>query len=263
MDDVKDVSGVGPMSDDGTSALLDLQLLWAYQLAADLENKLGMKDYAALYNGHAARLKMTIQNKYWNPARKLYADRAEKDFYSQHANTLAILTGMVEGMAAKQLAGQLTADTSLSPASIYFKYYLHEALIKAGFGNDYLNWLNIWRENIAMGLSTWGEDRTSMLPVRIAMPGDPARISSFSERCWASTATATFFTSEIEPHLGDLKKISGKIPHTNGALSVSYELVNGQWHIRIDLPPGITGTLVWKRKTHRAESGRKQMVLVV
>ncbi len=250
------------MSDDGTSALLDLQLLWAYQLAADLENKMGMKDYAALYAGHAAQLKTSIQKKYWNPARKLYADRAEKDFYSQHANTLAILTGMVEGAAAKQLAEQLIADTSLAPASIYFKYYLHEALIKAGFGNDYLDWLDIWRENIAMGLTTWAEKSGI----------DAARSDCHA---WGSSPNIEFFRTvlgidsdglgfskvKIEPHLGDLKKISGSIPHPNGTLSASYELVNGQWNIWIDLPPGITGSLVWKGKRLALKSGRNKWTI--
>ena len=35
-------SGVGPIGLDGNSALLDLQLLWAYQLAADLESRYGI-----------------------------------------------------------------------------------------------------------------------------------------------------------------------------------------------------------------------------
>ena len=30
--------------------------------------------------------------------------------------------------------------------------------MKAGLGEDYLNWLDTWRENMAMGLTTWGED---------------------------------------------------------------------------------------------------------
>ena len=34
-------SGVGPIGKNGNSALLDLQLFWAYQLAADLESQYG------------------------------------------------------------------------------------------------------------------------------------------------------------------------------------------------------------------------------
>jgi alpha-L-rhamnosidase len=43
----------------------------------------------------AAQLKATIQRKYWVPGKKLYADTKEKTGYSQHVNSLAILTGMV------------------------------------------------------------------------------------------------------------------------------------------------------------------------
>ena len=41
---------------------------------------------------------------------------------------------------------------------IYFKYYLHQALVKARLSNDYMNWLNTWRENTKMGLTTWAEE---------------------------------------------------------------------------------------------------------
>ncbi|MCC6283434.1 MAG: alpha-L-rhamnosidase N-terminal domain-containing protein [Saprospiraceae bacterium] len=250
------ISDVGPMSDDGTSALLDLQLLWAYQLAADLESKLGMTDYAVLYAGHAARLKMTIQSKYWDPSRKLYADRAEKDFYSQHANALAILTGMVQNTDAKRLAGLLRADTSLAPASIYFKYYLHQALVKAGMGNDYPDWLDIWRENIAMGLTTWAES-SDLNTVRSDCHawGSSPNIEFFRTVLGIDSDGLGFSKVKIEPHLGDLKKIGGRIPHTNGTLTVCYELANGQWNIEVDLPEGITGVFVWKGKQMPLKAG--------
>jgi hypothetical protein len=37
--------------------LLDLQLLWAYQLAADLESRYGMQSHALLYKQYADQLK--------------------------------------------------------------------------------------------------------------------------------------------------------------------------------------------------------------
>ena len=55
-----------------SSALLDLQLLWACQLAADLENKAGIKAYASLYLQYAAQLKKTIRNKYWDEYKKTF-----------------------------------------------------------------------------------------------------------------------------------------------------------------------------------------------
>ena len=151
------VSGTAPMGKDGSSSSIDLQLLWAYELAADLESRYGMQAYAVLYNQYANQLKETIKTKYWDVTRKLFADRSEKDLFSQHSNALAILTNVVDNSDAASLASKIISDTSLAPASIYFKFYLHDALIKAGMGNDYLSWLGIWRENLKMGMTTWAE----------------------------------------------------------------------------------------------------------
>ena len=61
---------------------------------------------------------------------------------------LTILTNTITGKEATALAKKILVDTSLAPASIYFKYYQHQALVKAGLGNDYLKWLDKWKENI-------------------------------------------------------------------------------------------------------------------
>jgi alpha-L-rhamnosidase len=55
------------------------------------------------------------------------------------------------------VANGLLNDKSLTQCSVYFKYYLNQALVKAGLGDDYISWLGIYRENIAMGLTTWAE----------------------------------------------------------------------------------------------------------
>jgi hypothetical protein len=117
--------GVAPVGKDGSSAVMDLQLLLAYQTAAELEEKLGMEAYAQLYRERSGQLKTTIQQHYWDAGKDLYADTPEKDVYSQHANTLAILTGMVSGGEAVRLAQKMLTINDMAPASIYFKYYLH------------------------------------------------------------------------------------------------------------------------------------------
>ena len=243
------VSGVGPMGKDGTSALLDLQLLLAYQTAADLENKIGMKEYARIYTENAVQLQKNIQAKYWDNTKKLYADRIEKDLFSQHANALAILTGMVNKNDAAILGKQLLSDTTLAPASIYFKYYLHQALIQAGMGNDYMKWLGTWRENINMGLTTWGEtpDLNKTRSDCHAWGSSP-NIEFFRTILGIDSDGLSFSKVRIEPHLGEIKNISGKIPHPNGTLAVSYQLENGKWAIQIDLPAKTTGVFVWKGK---------------
>ena len=206
-------AGIGPMSANGTSAVLDFQLLWAYQVAADLENKLGNPAFASQYQIAVEQLKKAIHEKYWDKDKKLFADREEKDTFSQHTNSLAILTGIVSPQEATQIANQLITNKQLASASIYFKYYLHQALIKAGLGNDYLSWLDKWRENINMGLTTWAE----------ISDVDNARSDCHA---WGSSPNIEFYRTilgidsdgigfskvKIEPHLGQIQDISGAIP---------------------------------------------------
>jgi len=97
-------AGVAPTDSNGNSALLDLQLLMAYESAYDLEKSVGMDTYATLYKAQIDQLKKIIQKKYWDDSRKLFADTKDKKYYSQHANALAIITNIIDGNKAKELA---------------------------------------------------------------------------------------------------------------------------------------------------------------
>jgi alpha-L-rhamnosidase len=253
-------AGIGPMSANGNSAMLDLQLLWAYQVAADLEIKLGMPAFAAHYQTDIDRLKKTIWDKYWVADKKLFADRAEKDGFSQHTNSLAILTGLLNPEQSAQMAQQLLNNATLTPASIYFKYYLHQALIKAGLGNDYLKWLGKWRENMDLGLTTWAEmsDVDQSRSDCHAWGASP-NIEFFRTILGIDSDGLGFSKVKITPHLGAMTDIGGAIPHPKGNVSVNYKLENNQWKIRIELPKTVTGTLVWKGKNVVLTEGLNQI----
>ncbi|MFD2148430.1 alpha-rhamnosidase [Mucilaginibacter antarcticus] len=97
-------NGQPQVGSKGGSAVLDMQLLTALQQAAQMEAKIGMPAYAALYTAKAAQLKQTIQRRYWDATRQLYADNEDKKVYSQHANSLAILTGVAAKTVAPAIA---------------------------------------------------------------------------------------------------------------------------------------------------------------
>jgi alpha-L-rhamnosidase len=250
------VSGVGPIGKDGSSSLIDLQLLWAYQLAADLESRFGMQAYASLYIRYANQLKKIIRYKYWDGTRKLFADRPEKDLFSQHANALAILTDMFDKKQAAAIGKQLLTDTSMAPASIYFKYYLHRALVKAGLGNGYLSWLGQWRENIKLGLTTWAEisDINNSRSDCHAWGASP-NIEFFRTVMGIDSDAPGFAIVKIEPHLGSLKSLEGEVPHPRGKIFAAYKWVVNKWEIRIDLPVNTTGNLIWNDKSYPLKEG--------
>ncbi|MFM7195203.1 MAG: alpha-rhamnosidase, partial [Bacteroidota bacterium] len=124
--------GVGPMGKDGSSAIVDIQYLWTLQVAARLEADLGLGIYADAYRKEADLLASTIRDRYWDSARGIFADTQERNVFSQHANALAILSGLVTGDAARALAANMLEGKEMAEASIYFKYYLHRAAAAAG-----------------------------------------------------------------------------------------------------------------------------------
>ena len=240
--------GVAPMDKQGSSSVLDLQLLKAFQLAADLENNLGSKSLATAYLAKASTLKQTIQQKYWDSEKKLYADNAEKNNFSQHANVLAILDDVVSGQEAKELLQRVLLDETLAKASISFSYYLNQALTKAGLGDDYLNHLDIWKKNIQLGMTTWGED-SNVENTRSDCHawGASPNVELFRTLLGIDSDAPGFSSVKVEPHLGNLAKAGGSMPHPIGTIEVQYQSdKRGKWKILVVLPDGVSGRLFWK-----------------
>jgi alpha-L-rhamnosidase len=250
-------NGVPPKGTDGNSAVLDLQLVLAYQTAADMEDNLGMKAFATLYRNEAAKLIKTIRAKYWDSGTNLFSDTKEKNLFSEHVNTLAILANLVIGKDATGIAEKMLADTSITEATIYFKYYVNQALNKAGLGNLYLNQLDTWKQNLAMGLTTWAEisDINNSRSDCHAWASSP-NIEFYRIVLGINSSAPGFSKIKIEPHLGELKNASGSIPHPNGEISVSYKIsTNGKREAIISIPSKTEGHFIWKEKSYSLKAG--------
>jgi len=257
-------NGIAPIGTDGSSAMLDIQLLMAYKTAAELEKQVGLQELSDKYEKAATLLKQTIQKSYWDESTHMYADTRDKNTFSQHTNTLAILTGVVNGNEATALAEKIMSDTTLSKASIYFRYYVHQAYNKAGLGNKYLDQLGVWRKNLEMGMTTWAEiDDINRTRSDCHAWGSSPNIELFRIVLGINSDAPGFKKVKIEPHLGYLKKASGFMPHPAGRISASYEYNEAakKWNIVIMLPAHITGTFIWKAKEYTLQSGETKLLL--
>jgi len=254
--------GWGPKGSDGSAAIYDLQLLLAYQWAAKMEAKMGLPVYATLYNQKAKQLAETIQRKYWDPAKKMYADTKDKNEFSQHTNSLAILSGIVKEGDITPLCNMMLSDKSLTQCTVYFKYYLHQALLKGGMGNDFMNWLDIWRENIRMGMTTWAED-SSLSTVRSECHawGSSPNIEFFRMVLGIDSDSPGFNRVKIAPNLGSMTEISGEMPHPHGKIAVAYKMENNKWKVDINLPEAINGEFIWKGKTYKLKAGKNSFLI--
>ncbi|MCQ2238877.1 MAG: alpha-L-rhamnosidase N-terminal domain-containing protein [Bacteroidaceae bacterium] len=257
-----------PAANDGGTSILDLQLLYAYQMLGDMEQRQGNAFMAKQYADKAAQLTNAINKAYWVESKGLYANNTDKNQFSQHAQALAILCGLADGSKALDMANKMLTDETLDYCTVYFKFYLHQALTKVGLGDDYLKWLDIWRENISMGLTTWGEtsDVDGTRSDCHAWGASP-NIEFFRTLLGIDSASPAFKTVKIEPHLGDIKKIGGSMPHPQGEITVAYEYKkDGKgkkapefFTAEIELPAQVSGSFVWAGKTYPLHEGKNSI----
>lgn len=253
--------GVPPEGADGSSAPRDLQLLLAYDWAAEMEAALGSKAIAAEHQKMANTLRETIPQLYWDANRKLYADTPDKKDFSQQANALAILGGVSKGAEARALIERTMADASLVQCSIYFRHYLHSALNMAGDGDLYLDQLDTWRTMLDRGLTTWAETADPTRSDCHAWGSSP-NYELFRTVLGIDSAAPGFKRVTVRPFLGKLKEARGTIPHPNGEISVALALQpNGKLAADVSLPPGVTGEFFWRGARRPLASGKSKLSL--
>jgi len=254
-------SGGEPVrEEDGNSAFQDLLYLITLDAVAEMEAKAGIPSMSEYYGNIASKIRATIKAKYWDENRRLFADTHDHRSFSQHVNSLAVIAGIVTGDEAAGIMTRTLVDTSLIQATIYFRYYVHQALSKAGLGDQLLDNMGIWYDQMKLGLTTWAE-----------MP-EPSRSDCHA---WGSSPNIEFFRIilgissdapgfekvRIAPALGKLKEASGSIPHPSGKINVSYTIgANNKLNARIELPEGITGVFQWKGKDYQLISGNQVIV---
>ena len=255
------VQGEPPRMANGMSSVQDLHFLTGLQYAIDMERSLGMPAFADHYESIATKIKKGFKEKYWDERRKLFADTPERKSFSQHANIMSILTGIVEGKEAEDLMINLINDKDLTQASVYFKYYLNIALDKTGLGDRYIDMLDIWRSHLANGLTTWAE---SPEPARSDCHawGSSPNIELYRIVLGINSDAPGFKKVLIAPKLGKLLTASGCIPHPDGDIYVSYKIdKNGRINAEITLPKGIIGKFVWKGKETDIIEGKQVITL--
>jgi len=172
------------------------------------------------------------------------------------------------GTLMKAVGERMLTDSTLTQCTIYFKYYLHQALTRAGLGDGYIDRLGIWRKNIAAGLTTWTEDSNiDYTRSDCHAWGSSPNIEFFRIVLGIDSEEPGFRKVRIEPHLGRLTHVSGEIPHPDGKIAVSYRLDQGgqggtgRWKIGISLPAHTSGTLIWKGKVYELKGGDNQLTI--
>jgi hypothetical protein len=130
-------------------------------------------------------------------------------------------------------------------------------------GDLYLSQLNVWKENLTMGMTTWAEisDINHARSDCHAWGASP-NIEFFRIVLGIDSGSPGFSTVLINPHLSNLKQASGAMPHPKGEIAVAYSSgKDGKWKAVINLPTGTSGTFVWKDKSFPLHDGENKFDL--
>lgn len=251
--------GIPPGAMDGNSAPITLQFVYSLQRAAELEEALGQPAEAVRYRALADRLRTAVRARTWDASRGLFADSPEKKLFSQQTNALAVLTDVVRPAEQRALMGRVLGDTSLVQASFYFRFYIDEAMHKAGLGDRYIERLAPWREMIRMGLTTTPENPEPTRSDSHAWSAHP-NYHLLATVLGVRPAENGFKSVHIAPALGPLKRAQGRIPHPLGPINVRLERA-GARGVRgeIRLPPGLSGVFLWEGKEVPLREGTQKI----
>jgi alpha-L-rhamnosidase len=164
---------------------------------------------------------------------------------------------VVDGKNAQSLMRKILSDKTLAPATIYFKYYVHRALVKCGLGDLYLDQLGDWYTQLDGGLTTWAEisDHDNSRSDCHAWGSSP-NIELFRIVLGIDSDGPGFSKIKIEPHLVRMENVSASIPHPKGKIEVSFQPTIGKAVVTI--PQTTTGNLIWKGHTYALHAGKNE-----
>jgi len=248
-------------ADGSSAAALDLQLLLAYQWAAELEQTFGSKALGDEYQRAAERLRGTIIATDWDNARGLFADQPEHRTYSQQVNTLAVLAHVVPQPQARSVLEKTISDMSLAQCSIYFRAYMNAALRDVGLGDKYLEMLSPWHDMLAEGLTTWAEWSGPDARSDCHAWGASPNFELLRTVAGIESMAPGFTRVRITPNMGKLSRVTAKMPHPRGEIQVQLKKTAGKLHAAIDLPPGTTGQFEWLGSQRPLDAGKNHLEL--
>jgi len=241
--------GMPPDGNKGVSSINNLFFLLALQNAAEIEEVYGDYFLMQRYRLLASNIGKCIFQKFWNNERKLVSDNIKHTSFSEHAQCLALLTGILPKNLASLCFESLITEPLLHRATIYFSFYLFETFKKFNRGDLIIERLKFWDGLLKNGLKT---------PLEAP---EPSRSDCHG---WGSHPLFHFYTSLagirpgkpgfsqiiIAPSPGNLRYIKVKMPHPKGWIKSTMKFDKHQMfcNAEIELPNDTSGFFQWKEK---------------
>ncbi len=247
--------------DDGQSSIVTMQFAYAAQRAAELYDYFDQPVIAQNYKQLAQNLTKAVYKNCWDSAHGYLADTPDKTDFSMHAQIFGILTNTILENEQKEMIEKIMKDAKLIQPTLYFRFYLTQALKKTGLADRYLETLEPWKEMLRNGLTTFTEKQDPTRSDCHAWSASP-NYDFLATVAGIRPASPGFKTIRMEPALGELKFIKGQMPHPSGMIVFDLKRIGSEGiQGEVTLPEGLNGTFSWKGKVMQLK-GKTSILLV-
>jgi len=251
-------NGIPDGADDGYSTSIALQFVHTLQNAVMIYTDLGLFDEAKKYDQLQKNIIKSVTDNCYVPSKGVFAETPNKKKFSQHTNIMAILTDAIPEKGQKIMMQKILDDKDLIQTTIYYKFYLFNALQKAGLGNQYLDLLENWTNQLDQGLTTFAETDIEPRSECHAWSASP-NFHFLTLVAGIQPGDKNFKRVIIEPNMGVLENISAKMPHPNGMIEVVLQKKGNKVKGEIILPKGTSGIFKWKGKEVVLKEGENKI----
>lgn len=230
-----------PMPTDGELAVIQLLLARSLDAMADSATLVKDVERAAKYRALAADLKQKIMAAFWDPRRQAFIHRRKDGkpdtLVTRHPNMFALMFGYLDAAQAEAVKRNVLMNDQVQKITTpYMRFYELAALAESG-QQDYVTGQvrDYWGGMLKDGATCFWEqyDPAQKAPERYAMYGKAFGMSLC--HAWGASPLYLFgryylgvrpvqpgyATYVVEPRLGGLAWIEGKVPTPHGDIDVA------------------------------------------
>jgi len=249
-----------PECDGGVSGVLNWHLVLALHRVTLLEEWLGEPELATRCRRRAEELARRVDDAFWNEKRGFYADDPAQQHFSEHTQSLAVLSGHIPPQRIESLRTNLARADDLARTTIYFMHYLFEAYRELNLIEALFDRLNLWLDLPAMGFRTTPEMPE---PTRSDCHGWGAHpiYHFFATVLGIRPAGMGFEDVLIRPQLGPLDWARGRMVHPAGFIEADLRREGEGIAGVVSLPEGAYGRAICGDDSTPLRGGRQSIEL--
>ncbi len=257
--------GPQDFAENGPEARNQLEFILALQDAQELESALGSAAVAERYGSLVPLLKEAAVKAFWLPDKGLLARNRDRKDFDQHSNVLGVLSEVIPPAYWKSAVQYTTEHFSELPrveqekSGFFFYYFRHEAMEKAGLGDNFLKVLDPWRRQMDAGFTTWGESDVLELRSDSHDWSSAPNVQVFTLLCGIRPAAPGYRKVVIRPHLNGLPWVRAKVPHPQGEINLNLKAIGGGIKAEVTLPETVSGWFEWQDQRVPLRGGRQEV----